>query len=266
MASSKLRPAVADRDTSDRPLPPTNLSTCTRARGSRPTFDSGVEAESRWIEGHDVSRRRRPLPPDRTIRPRLFTAVASFGRASGIPVARPLVRAALAGDCEPVRPSQDRRLSGLREETERVSDPGMPSFDRTLGLPSARSIPPRALRRGCDPVNVHEAVRPTIASSSRAPGQAPFDACPGVSPSTEPPPTRLLRDPDGPRSCRAPPCRFRGATGFQTGFSGLAAAYRFLQRMFDARARPRAVNPPSREAPASVRVGTGLRRPTSLPV
>jgi len=154
MASSKLRPAVADRDTSDRPLPPTNLSTCTRARGSRPTFDSGVEAESRWIEGHDVSRRRRPLPPDRTIRPRLFTAVASFGRASGIPVARPLVRAALAGDCEPVRPSQDRRLSGLREETERVSDPGMPSFDRTLGLPSARSIPTRALRRGCDPVNV----------------------------------------------------------------------------------------------------------------
>ena len=45
------------------------------------------------------------------------------------------------------------------------------------------------------------------------------------------------------------------ATGLQTGFSELATAYRSLQRMIDARARPRAVNPPPREAPASVRVG-----------
>jgi hypothetical protein len=48
---------------------------------------------------------------------------------------------------------------------------------------------------------------------------------------------------------------------FQTGFSGLRLHYRSLQRMFDARARPRAVNPPPREAPASVRVCLRSRFP-----
>jgi hypothetical protein len=48
---------------------------------------------------------------------------------------------------------------------------------------------------------------------------------------------------------------------FQTGFSGLRLHYRSLQRMFDARARPRAVNPPPREAPASVRVRLHARFP-----
>jgi len=48
---------------------------------------------------------------------------------------------------------------------------------------------------------------------------------------------------------------------FQTGFSGLRLHYRSLQRMFDARARPRAVNPPPREAPASVRVRLHSRFP-----
>jgi hypothetical protein len=148
-----------------------------------------------------------------------------------------------------------------REETERVDDPGVPSFGRTLGLPSAWSIPIPALRRGCDPVNVHGAVRPAIASSSRAPWASTFRCgSGGCHPRPEPPPTRLLHD---ARSVAAGPRRSwlspgpdlrRGTTSFQTGFSGLATAYRSLQRMIDARARPRAVNPPPREAPASVRV------------
>lgn len=75
----------------------TNLSTCTRARGSRPTWGTGVETGPRWIEGHDVSRRRRPLPPDHMKRARVFAGVASCDRASGTPVARPSVHATLAG-------------------------------------------------------------------------------------------------------------------------------------------------------------------------
>jgi len=61
----------------------------------------------------------------------------------------------------------------------------------------------------------------------------------------------------------------QGAWGAQKGFCGLAAAYRSLQRMIDARARPRAVNPPPREAPASVRVGTAhavRSTPATLPL
>jgi len=90
---------------------PTNLSTCTRARGSRPiSRPRGMSPGARWIEGHDVSRRRRPLPPDRTLRPRVFTGAASCNRASGTPVARSWGRAVLADDCASDRSSQDRRL------------------------------------------------------------------------------------------------------------------------------------------------------------
>lgn len=46
----------------------------------------------------------------------------------------------------------------------------------------------------------------------------------------------------------------RGHQEFQTGFSGLATALPISATHLDARARPRAVNPPPREAPASVRV------------
>jgi hypothetical protein len=70
---------------------------------------------------------------------------------------------------------------------------------------------------------------------------------PRRSPSTEPPPT-------GNRPC----CSRQGSL---TGFSGPRLHYRDLQRMFDARARPRAGNPPPREAVASVRV----RLPRRLP-
>lgn len=109
----------------------------------------------------------------------------------------------------------------------------MPSFGRALGLPSAGSIPIRALRRGCDSVNVHGAVRPAIASSSRAPGAASCDAR-GIR-SCHPRPSPRLP------ACSSPCFEHVGS---QTGFCGLAAAYRSLQRMIDARARPRAVNPP----------------------
>jgi hypothetical protein len=71
----------------------------------------------------------------------------------------------------------------------------VPSFGRTLGLPSASSIPIRALRRECDPVNVHGAVRPAIASSSRAPWASTLRCgSGGCHPRPEPPPTRLLHD------------------------------------------------------------------------
>jgi hypothetical protein len=49
--------------------------------------------------------------------------------------------------------------------------------------------------------------------------------------------------------------------GVSNGLLWAATAYRSLQRMFDARARPRAVNPPPREAPASVRVCLHSRFP-----
>lgn len=88
---------------------PTNLSTCTRARGSRPVSrPRGMSPVARWIEGHDVSRRRRPLPPDRTLRPRVFTGAASCDLASDTPVARSWGRAAVADDCASDRSSQDR--------------------------------------------------------------------------------------------------------------------------------------------------------------
>lgn len=105
---------------------PTNLSTCTRARGSRPICrPRGMSPGAGWIEGHDVSRRRRPLPPDRTLRPRVFTGVASCDRASDTPVARSWGRAALADGSrlrsfEPRPPSRHAR-EGSREWTIRCA-------------------------------------------------------------------------------------------------------------------------------------------------
>jgi len=98
---------------------PTNLSTCTRARGSRPiSRPRGMSPGARWIEGHDVSRRRRPLPPDRTLRPRVFTEVASCDRASDTPVARSWGRAALA-DSSRLRSFEPRPPSSFfREEKD----------------------------------------------------------------------------------------------------------------------------------------------------
>jgi hypothetical protein len=173
---------------------PTNLSTCTRARGSRPTSrPRGMSPGARWIEGHDVSRRRRPLRPDRTLRSRVFTEIASCDQASDTPVARSGRRAALADDCASHRSSQDRRRPAsvkrrgewtircvfLRQDaraTERLADPdpGLATWMLT--------------------VNVHGGVRPTIASSSRAPGRTSCDAVRDVHPRPEPPPTRLLPD------------------------------------------------------------------------
>jgi len=129
-----------------------------------------------------------------------------------------------------------------REGAARVGGP--------VCLPSVGCSGYRALGRSrpapCDadhPVNVHEEVRPAIASSSRA--------------------STLDRAPAGP------PARPRASStwSLQTSFCGLAAAYRYLQRMIDARARPRAVNPPPREAPASVRVGgQACACPSAFPV
>lgn len=99
---------------------PTNLSTCTRARGSRPIFrPRGMSPEARWIEGHDVSRRRRPLPPDRTLRPRVFTEVASYDRASDTPVARSWGRAALADSSRLLSFEPRPPFSFVREEKEK---------------------------------------------------------------------------------------------------------------------------------------------------
>jgi len=85
------------RDTSDRPLPPNQpIYLHPRSWLSSYLSPAGDEPGARWIEGHDVSRRRRPLPPDRTLRPRVFTEVASCDRASDTPVARSWGRAALA--------------------------------------------------------------------------------------------------------------------------------------------------------------------------
>lgn len=83
---------------------------------------------------------------------------------------------------------------------------------------------------------------------------------PRGSPSTEPPPACLLPDLEG--RYRAPATHLSARSQeFQTGFSGLATALPISATHLDARARPRAVNPPPREAPASVRVRPRLRLP-----
>jgi hypothetical protein len=96
---------------------PTNLSTCTRARGSRPIsrprgMSPGRDG-SRDTTFHDVVARFR-----RTARsgPRVFTEVASCDRASDTPVARSWGRAALA-DGSRLRSLEPRPpLSFFREE------------------------------------------------------------------------------------------------------------------------------------------------------
>jgi hypothetical protein len=229
---------------------PTNLSTCTRARGSRPTSrPRGMSPVARWIEGHDVSRRRRPLPPDRTLRPRVFTGVASCDRASDTPVARSWGRAALLRrlrlrSLEPRPPSPSSvkkkgdgtiRCAFLRQDaraTERVVDPDPGLATWMLS------------------VNVHGVVRPTITSSSRAPGRAPCDAVREVHPRPSPRlpvccPTAgvgagLLAD---RLSARSP--------GVSNGLLWACDCLPISATHFDARARPRAVNPPPREASAS---------------
>jgi hypothetical protein len=198
----------------------------------------------------------------------VFAEVASCDRASDTPVARSWGRAAFADDCAADRSSQDRVHPPFREERGMSSRSGVPSFGGTLGLPSAGSIPIRALRPRMLSVNVHGVVRPSIASSSSALGRTPCDAVREVHPRPEPPPTHLLRE----RVFHTSSAQGSGASGprsrtteFHTGFSGLATADRSLQRMFDARARPRAVNPPPREAPASVRVCLPAARVSVLP-
>lgn len=142
----------------------------------------------------------------------------------------------------------------------------MPSFGRTLGLPSAWSIPTHALRRGCDPMNVHGAVRPAIASSSRAPAPVSTFRCPprrDCHPRPEPRrPIRCATPVQGRRD-RAPPQRtFIRGNGVSNGLLWACGCLPISATHIDARARPRAVNPPPREAPASVRVRGDLRHPT----
>jgi hypothetical protein len=85
------------------------LSSCLSLAGGEPRL-------AQRIEGHDVSRRRCPLPPDPTIGARVFAEAVRTDRASDTPVARSCRRAALSDDCaftfEP-RPPSPR----LREET-----------------------------------------------------------------------------------------------------------------------------------------------------
>jgi hypothetical protein len=220
---------------------------------------------ARWIEGHDVSRRRRPLPPDRTLRPRVFTGVASCDRASDTPVARSWGRAAL------LRRLRLRSLEPRPPSPSSVKKKG----DGTIRCAFLRQDA-RATERLVDPdpglatwmlsVNVHGVVRPTITSSSRAPGRAPCDAVREVHPRPSPRlpvccPTAgvgagLLAD---RLSARSP--------GVSNGLLWACDCLPISATHFDARARPRAVNPPPREAPASVRVRgilTCVRNPTPL--
>jgi hypothetical protein len=145
VASSKLRSAVADRDTSDRPVPPNQpvylhprswLSSYLSTRWLRPSHG--------WIEGHDVSRRRRPLPPDCRSMARVFAGVASCSRASGTPVARPGSHAVLADDREPFRASRDRHHPGsVKRPSEGTIRVCLPSVGRSgyRALRRSRSAP-----------------------------------------------------------------------------------------------------------------------------
>jgi len=184
--SRYVRPTFATQPTC-LPAPALVAFVLSSTRGLRPSRDGSKDTTF-----HDVvARFRRTVEPG----PRFFAEVASCGRASGTPVARPGIRAVLADDREPSVRAETAVTRAPREGVEPVDDPGVPSFGRTLGLPSAWSIPIRALRRECDPVNVHGAVRPAIASSSRAPWASTFRCGSwGFHPRPEPPPTRLLHD------------------------------------------------------------------------
>jgi len=242
VASSKLRSAVADRGTSDRPVPPNQpvylhprswLSSYLSIRWLRPSRDG-----ARDTTFHDVvARFRRTVEASPVVRRGSFVR-SSFWHPCRSPVSvTPPLQATVIPSCEPRPPSPE-----LREETERVDDPGVPSSGRTLGLPSALSIPMRALRRACDPVYVHEAVRPAIDSSSRAPWASTLRCGSGGA---HPRPSPRLPACCNERSERR--C-------LKTGFSGLLDCLPISATHIDARARPRAVNPSPREAPASVRV------------
>jgi hypothetical protein len=210
---------------------PTNLSTCTRARGSRPiSRPRGMSPVARWIEGHDVSRRRRPLPPDRTLRPRVFTGVASCDRASDTPVARSWGRAALLRRLR-LRSLEPRPPSPLfREEKGQGGDPVcLPSAGR-----SGYRAPGRSRPRPCDLDAPRERPRsgPTDNRVVVESARADILRCrPRDSPSTEPPPACLLPRPLGSVQGSWLIAFRRGHQEFQTGFSGLATAYRSLQRI-----------------------------------
>lgn len=131
-ASSKLRSAVADRDTSNRPLPPTNLSTCTRARGSRPTFDPGLRPGrdgSRDTTFHGVVARFRRIA--RAFCPGLrrgrFVGSSFWHACRSTVRATPSSQTIVTCSFEPRPPSP-----GPREEAERVDDPVcLPSVGRS---------------------------------------------------------------------------------------------------------------------------------------
>jgi hypothetical protein len=183
-----VRPTCATQPTC-LPAPALVAFVLSSTRGLRPSRDGSKDTTF-----HDVvARFRRTVEGGPGFSPGVLRAVELLApRHSPVnprrPCRRPWTR----------RASRDRRHPSPREEVEREDDPGVPSFGRTLGLPSAWSIPIRALRRECDPVNVHGAVRPAIASSSRAPWARTLRCVSGGDhPRPQPPPTRLLHDARG---------------------------------------------------------------------
>jgi hypothetical protein len=165
-----------------------------------------------------------------------------------------------------------RSLVGTRRPCRRLRS--LPFEPRPVSLPSVKKKSKwpircaflrqdaRATERQVDPdpdLAVEDALRerprsgPTDSHFVVESARADILRCrPRVSPSTRAPAYPFAGRPvtvgTGLRRARAHLAGRTRATEFQTGFSGLVTAYRVLQRMFDARARPRAVNPPPREA------------------
>jgi hypothetical protein len=138
----------------------------------------------------------------------------------------------------PVRLEQTRTTRPVKERQKRTI---RGAFFRQDARATERSIDPgSSLATRSTFVNVHEGVRWTVACRRERSGG--HLAMPSEM-------FTLDRAHAHRRSFR-PPC----GGGGDDGFSGQRLRYRSLQRMFDARARPRAVNPPPREAAASVRV------------
>lgn len=230
--------------------------TCTRARGSRP-----ISRPRGMSPGAQMDRGTRRFTTSSPASAEPHAQTPGVHRGSSVRSSFWHPCRSLVGTRRPCRRLRLRSLEPrppspfLREDEERVDDP--------VCLPSAGRSVYRALGRSrsgpCDPdlsVNVHEVVRPTVVCRRERSGghlampseRFTLDLSPRLPVCC---PSALSRA-VGTGLRRASP--FGLDAGVSHGLLWAATAYRSLQRMFDARARPRAVNPPPREAPASVRV------------